>query len=128
MPSSKDVLRLMESSLSLKKGSLESESSFNPKVESVNMIALREGRWEARWIEGEKQVRLSSFLNDQTDRYGLMLEVREPDRSRSLLYHRDFLSADDARQEIRLLCESATTGKGLRSIGFLGPKWKPERI
>jgi hypothetical protein len=124
MLNSKDVLRIMESNLSLKKGSLDEDGSFKVKVNSPSVMALRNGRWEARWDEGEKKIRLSSFLNEKSNRYDLTLEISEDGRSKFFTYCRDFLSSEDAGQEIRGLCETAVNGHGIRSIGYMGPKWK----
>jgi len=122
---SSDVLRLIESSLSLKDGSLDQQSSFKPKVNSVSPIRIINGQWEVNFEEGSKTVKISSFLNKQTSRYGLLLEVRDQGSiSKPLHYHRDFLSSADAREEISQMRESALAGEGLRSIGILSPKWR----
>jgi hypothetical protein len=124
MSHSEKLLRLMESDLLLKKGALGSVSEFKPRVDNINVRAIGEGRWEGHWEEGEKRVRLSSSLNSRTNRYDLMLEVRATGQSKSFFYHRDFLSSEDARQEIQEMCEDAATGSGLRALGYLGPRWK----
>ena len=123
---SKDVLRIMESSLSLKQGSLEKSNSFKPKVQSIDPIDIKKGQWKTSWEEGNRQISLFTFLNEETNRHGLVLEVlnKETSEIRTCLYHREFLSSDDARQEIVDIRESAVRGGGLRSIGYLGPKWR----
>jgi hypothetical protein len=122
---STDILRLMESSLSLKKGSLGQQSSFKPKVTSVSPIRIVDGQWEMNFEEGSKIIKISSFLNEQTSRYGLILEVMERDSiPKTLRYHRDFLSSSDAREEIVELRESALSRDGLHSVGYLSPKWR----